>query len=77
MPKKFTFGDAWIIRKPDRILSLQPDIVLKTDINGVLEFRLIGELNLCITVNLDMITQAKTNQTSALSDVLGMSSSIS
>jgi hypothetical protein len=69
---QWTFGDSFIIPKPDRIDGHQPDVVLKTNFDGRPEVRMIGELKSCATVPLqDMVKLAKANDGTKLFAILG------
>ncbi|KAH3974832.1 hypothetical protein HBI56_105380 [Parastagonospora nodorum] len=59
LPYDLTFGDSWIINRPQRVAGREPDVVLKLQIDGEQVLRLVGELKFCGTVDLEaMIHEA-------------------
>ncbi|KAF2853489.1 hypothetical protein T440DRAFT_376213, partial [Plenodomus tracheiphilus IPT5] len=74
LPRRFSFGDSWIIDQKHRVQGHEPDVILKLPSASGHRVRLVGELKFCVTVNLsDMVNEVKgpEEQTSTFRDILG------
>ncbi|KAH4120008.1 hypothetical protein HBH64_139960 [Parastagonospora nodorum] len=72
LPYDLTFGDSWIINRPQRVAGREPDVVLKLQIDGEQVLRLVGELKFCGTVDLEaMIHEALIDEGTNFVGILG------